>query len=398
MSFETVRKITVVMHVGKAKDLPREELAMEFVIGDSCQRGPVVQMTKKGSFNHTFTGDMEAGQELQMRVIRMKDESVHSTLTLPYSVLVASTGARAFEFTNAAAPSGKKPSVDMDVTVMAMMHAGVLDKSIDFFASPLPWFLKAEDIYGLAKRGLTVAHELPYADAVVGSLESLTEALLQKTALIHPEEGSTCLASLDELVTTTLATADNRVDERRMRIVDSIRGLVDAMERHVTEQREKVQEIASELQAKVKSRVSTTVTMAKERLLTTLALYEERYPTLATKGKEYITRIHDLAITAHNMVTDYYETTRDNIEHMYATTHDTARDYYVATVGAAYTKVTETVVKVPDYACQTLDQSTEYVKAVPLVGPYAAPYITSASDVIRVIASEWLPTEFSSAA
>lgn len=259
-------------------------------------------------------------------------------------------------------------------------------------------FLKAEDIYGLAKRGLALAHDLPYADSVVASLESLTEALLQKTALIHPEEGRTCLASLDELVTTTLATADSRVDERRMRIVESIRGLVNAMERNVNEQREKVQTIAADLQTKVKSQVCTTATMAKERLMTTVALYEERYPTLAARAKEYIARVHDLALTAHTMAKDYYETTRENIEYAYRTTHDTARQYYDATVGATYNTVTSTVAKVPDFACQTLDQGTELVKSVPLVGAYAAPCMSTASGMIRYIADTWLPTEFASSA
>jgi hypothetical protein len=42
--------------VGKAKDMPREELYMECSMGGAAQRSAVVQMTKKGSFNHTFTG------------------------------------------------------------------------------------------------------------------------------------------------------------------------------------------------------------------------------------------------------------------------------------------------------------------------------------------------------
>lgn len=393
MTYESVRKVTVVLQAGKARELPREELALECVVGDRAQRSDVVQMTKKGAFNHVFTIDMEAGEQMELRVIRIKNENVHSTVTMPFSEVVASTGLRTFQFTNVSNPTGKKPTVEFEVTVMAMMDDGVMDSSIDFLASPLPWFLKAEDIYGLAKRGLTMAHEMPYVDRVVASLESLTEAMLQKTALIHPEEGSTCLASLDELVTNTLATADNRVDEGRMRIVDSIRGLVNVMERNVTEQRERVHSVAADLQTKVKSRVCARVTMAKERLMTTLALYEERYPSLAATAKAYIARVHDLAMTAHNVVTDYYETTRENIEHVYYTTHDTARYYYDNTVGAVYNCATKTVAKVPEIACQTLDHGTELVKGVPLVGAYAAPCMSKASGVIRYVAS-WLPAEF----
>jgi hypothetical protein len=61
-------------------------------------------------------------------------------IAVPFSAVVTSAGRRNFEFTNTSNVSGKKPSVEIDVTVMAMMHtAGVLDTSIDFLASPLPW-------------------------------------------------------------------------------------------------------------------------------------------------------------------------------------------------------------------------------------------------------------------
>lgn len=42
--------------MGRAKDMPREELCMECSMGGATQRSSIVQMTKKGSFNHTFTG------------------------------------------------------------------------------------------------------------------------------------------------------------------------------------------------------------------------------------------------------------------------------------------------------------------------------------------------------
>src|SRR3546814_12992946 len=84
-------------------------------------------------------------------------------------------------------------------------------QALTFLLRNKPRYLKAEDIYGLAKKTLAAAHEMPYAETVVTSLESLTEALLQKTALIHTEEGSHCLASLDELVPSTIIHTHNRI-------------------------------------------------------------------------------------------------------------------------------------------------------------------------------------------
>ena len=104
--------------------------------------------------------DLEIGQVLTIRVIRMAEESVHSTLerksdarrtqrsnhiltavmdlSVTYEELVASSGKRSYDFMNHEQRAG---SVELDITVMALVYSGVLDSSIDFLASPLPWYV-----------------------------------------------------------------------------------------------------------------------------------------------------------------------------------------------------------------------------------------------------------------
>jgi hypothetical protein len=45
-------------------------------------------------------------------------------------------------------------------------------------------FLKAEELYGLCRRALAYAHTVPYAETAVTTLEGLTEAILDKTAVL----------------------------------------------------------------------------------------------------------------------------------------------------------------------------------------------------------------------
>ena len=55
---------------------------------------------------------------------------------MTYEELIVTSGKRTYDFMNQEQRAG---SAELDITVMALVHSGVLDSSIDFLASPLPW-------------------------------------------------------------------------------------------------------------------------------------------------------------------------------------------------------------------------------------------------------------------
>lgn len=140
--------------------------------------------------------------------------------------------------------------------------------------APMPWFLKAEDLYEVVKRSLSdvTVGDVDVSGRAIAIIEGTTSAISKNILHVSNEEAGSMVNYLDNVISTNLTAFDGNVDCNRAKLATSLVALEESilshkehMEHVVEETRTKTMQVVSD----VAGRVDTSTAKAKVLLTET---------------------------------------------------------------------------------------------------------------------------------
>lgn len=254
---------------------------------------------------------------------------------------------------------------------------GFLDKAL--VAQPTPWFLKAEDLYLLAKKALSDLKLGDYTvvQRAIAIVDKSTEALVGEFTSYTVEEGFSVIKVIDETLATYCPKADTAIDATHVKFLDALKGLKVAT-------KTQVEAIYSKLS--VEEAKAYAVSMATG----TYVLAKEKAPAAVETVEALLAKATDVVGTTKNKVDEMTASATEYAKGTYAAagkkviaTKDATIEIVTSKVEEARAVGADVLKQAEPYGKAALDVSKPYVmKAVEISTPVVTPLVVRATPYV----------------